>query len=113
MKEAEVKVKRYKRENCGAIYSNSTKYKISTCPITGKEICSKCSVVVTLYEPCNDYYENVRVHPSAVSDDYNIYETEYRKATENIKREFYKKIEELNKGYLKGDVRKYLYFLLT
>ena len=113
MKEKEVKVKKYECENCGATYNSSTKYKISTCPITDKEICPKCSIIVQLYNPEKEHYENTRVHPSAVSDGYVLHDTEYYEAVENIKYEFCKKIEELNKDYLSNNMKKCIEFFLT
>lgn len=102
MKEVEVKVKKYKCENCGAIHAK--KDNILQCHITGKEICTKCAKYLKDIE----YYDEeifpcrgINVEANLVNID--TWSTDlYLEKKYKLEEKFRKDIEELNTAYITG-----------
>lgn len=102
MKKIEVKVTKYKCENCGTIHTR--KDDIIHCYITGKEICTKCAKYLnSIYYYDDDIYpqQGVYVEASLVDIDGRSRET-YLEKKHKLEEEFRKNIDELNKAYITG-----------
>ena len=98
MKEIEVKTVRYVCENCGAEHHDLLG--ILKCAITGKEICTKCKCVVLLYNPIDETYQDVYIHPSHYSIQYEEYRDEYITKTKALYEEYKEKMCKLNVDYM-------------
>lgn len=114
MKEFNITQKRYKCDNCGATYSNPDN--IKQCPITNKEICKKCGLIVENIftvnyngDPYDFYFEdkNVLVHPSATQNQFDWWRDEYVQEVSKLQETFAKKLKELNTAYLSDKLRDY------
>lgn len=103
MKEVEVKKveKQYICENCGA--KHKKKVDVFTCPYSGKEICTKCGIKVRLWKYDWENFTDTLVHPSIVKRGYDSWQLEYVRAIDAAEKEFYDKLEDINKRYLAND----------
>lgn len=106
MKEVEVKVKKYKCENCGKVHNNKSVFR--TCYLTGKELCTSCSVQLDdiVYYDYGMYKERgVCVDKSLVSEyALDLYENTYYDQVEKLEKEFLDKLKELNTQYITGTI---------
>lgn len=107
MKEIEVKVKKYKCENCGEVHNNKNVFR--TCYLTGKELCTSCSVHLDdivyyddgMYKEHGVYVDKSLVLEYALDEYEDIYYDQVKK----LEKEFLDKLKELNTQYITGTIK--------
>ena len=106
MKEIEVKVKKYKCENCGKVHNITAAFR--TCYLTGKELCTSCSIQLDdiVYYDNGMYKEHgVCVDKSLVKEyALEVYEDTYYNQVKKLEKEFLDKLKELNTQYITGTI---------